>query len=313
MARLRLGLDLRLYGAPHAGLGRYAEELLSALVRFGDDLEIVTFTRGDQATRAYLSGLGLEVIESPYRPYTWQEQWYLPRQLQRAHLDLVHFPHFNVPLRYRGAYVVTIHDLIMHHFPWRVASQRSASIFWAKYGIYRQAMRVVAARARAVIAVSHYTAEDLLTYYPRLRERLRIIPEPTPAFAAAPNDDKEKALAYNIRSPYILVVGSFYPHKNLRLLLRAWPRVYAVTKRQLVLAGRFDAFAERLMGEAKARALLSDAADSPVRFLGFVSDQDLIRLYQGADFYLNPSLLEGAGLPGLEAIALAECRGFDNG
>ncbi|OGL87397.1 hypothetical protein A3I40_00140 [Candidatus Uhrbacteria bacterium RIFCSPLOWO2_02_FULL_48_12] len=304
MARIRLGLDLRLFGAYHSGLGRYAEELLNALVSYRHDLDIVVFVNANYANKQKLSSLGLEVREAPYRAYSWQEQWYFPRQLSGAKLDLMHFPHFNVPLMYRAPYVVTIHDLIMHHFPWRVASQRAWPVFWLKHLGYRLSVRQAVSRAAAVIAVSYYTAEDILTYYPKAAGRLRVITEPTPAFdVESSNNDNWNELAYNIKRPYILVVGNFYPHKNLQPLLRVWQRLYPLFKRQLVIVGRPDAFAEGLRALAKSLGLVSEDRESPVRFLGFIEDNELRQLYGQAEFFLTPSLMEGVGLPGLEALA----------
>lgn len=305
MARIRLGLDLRLFGAYHSGLGRYAKELLDALVSHGHDLDIVVFVNANYADKQKLSSLGLEVIEAPYRPYSYEEQLYFPLQLSRAKLDLVHFLHFNVPLLYRAPYVVTIHDLIMHHFPWRVASQRSLPIFGLKHLGYRLSVRLAVSRAAAVIAVSHYTAEDILTYYPKVAPRLRVITEPTPMLDIGLSDnDNWNELAYNIRSPYILVVGNFYPHKNLQALLKAWRRLYPLFKRQLVIIGRPDAFAERLRSMAESLGLVNESLESPVRFLGFIEDHKLRQLYKKAEFFLTPSLMEGVGLSGLEALAV---------
>lgn len=302
--KIRLGLDLRLLGAQHSGLGRYAEELLAALLNYGRNLHIAAFVGADGAARQKLSASGVEIIEAPFRPYSLAEQLYFPRLLYRARLDLVHFPHFNVPLLYGGPYVVTIHDLIMHHFPWRVASQRALPVFWLKHLAYRFSVRRVISRARAVIAVSHYTAEDILTYYPKAYSRLRLIAEPTPALGGVIADDKDIELAYNIKRPYILAVGNFYPHKNLQALLRAWQKLYPMFKRQLVIVGRLDAFANGLRSLAGSLGLINETQISPVRFLGFIEDNDLRQLYKNAEFYLVPSLLEGVGLPGLEALAL---------
>ena len=117
-------------------------------------------------------------------------------------------------------------------------------------------------------------------------------------------DDKDILLKYNIGRPYILIVGNLYPHKNTRTVMRVWQRLYPLAKRQLVIVGRLDVFARRLYNEALTLGLVYDSGESPVRFLGFVGDHDLRQLYRMAEYYLNPSLLEGVGLTGLEALAM---------
>src|SRR3989344_6094549 len=265
MAKFRLGIDLRLYGAEHSGLGRYSAEILDALLRYGHDLDIVGFVDSYSANKEKLAALGVAIIDAPYRPYSWQEQILLPSVIAKAKVDLVHFPHFNVPLTYGGPYVVTIHDLIMHHFPWRTTSQRVAPVFFMKHLAYRATVRRAINRARAVIAVSRYTAEDILTYYPQVAGRLKIILEPAPILGSQSDmklgvsrdlkrsvpevvsgecrDDKDILLKYNIGRPYILIVGNLYPHKNTRTVKRVWQRLNPLAKRQLVIVGRLEALA----------------------------------------------------------------------
>ena len=336
---MRLGLDLRLYGSRQAGLGRYGEAVFNSLMEYGKSLEIVAFINTNYTDKNQFVGYGVETIDCPYRPYSWPEQLYFPAVLKKAGLDLVHFLHFNVPLYYSGPYVVTIHDLIMHHFPWRVTSRRSTAIFLLKHLAYRASMRIVVRRAKFVITVSQYTAEDILTFYPKLSARLRVIPEVATLFKYAPvlargaesgfdspnnipkeivstgevkhrsfNDfrsaaDKNILLSYNIRRPYVIMVGNFYPHKNISPVLKAWRRLYPIYGRQLVMIGKMDSFAARHYEEALRLGLMNQSTrDSAVSFLGAVSDEDLRALYKMAEYYLNTSLMEGVGLPCLEAL-----------
>lgn len=302
MAALRLGLDARLLGAGRAGLGRYTEELLTALTRYGSNLEIVAFTDGSSESHAIVERFGIESHAAPYPPYSVAEQLKFPRMLSAARLDLVHFPHFNVPLGYREPYLVTIHDLILHYFPSRQASTRRALAYWIKYAAFRLAFRRVIVRAKRIIAVSNFTAEDLLTYYPWLCDRLRIVPEPIPSFTKFSTPDKGEKLPYTVRSPYVLVVGNFYPHKNIRTLLEAWVSVHRETGCQLVLVGRDDTFAAEL--KRYTQALFTSADEGAVAWLGLVTDGQLTVLYRRAAYCLCPSLYEGVGLPGMEALAL---------
>jgi glycosyltransferase involved in cell wall biosynthesis len=106
--------------------------------------------------------------------------------------------------------------------------------------------------------------------------------------------------AYGLGEAYLLYVGNFKPHKNLARLVRAFARLpeSARGSHQLVLAGSLDAFTASLRDEARALAL-----DERVRFPGFVAEADLAALYGGATALVFPSLLEGFGVPVLEAMA----------
>ncbi len=104
---------------------------------------------------------------------------------------------------------------------------------------------------------------------------------------------------HDIKKPYLLYVGNAYPHKNLERLLQA----FKIVKNQrhdlsLVLVGKIDYFYQRLQELSQELGLVGK-----IIFAGQVSDQDLKWLYQNSLAYIFPSLLEGFGLPGLEAMA----------
>ncbi len=100
--------------------------------------------------------------------------------------------------------------------------------------------------------------------------------------------------------PYFLYVGNAYPHKNLERLLEVFASLRADgLDAQLVLVGKMDHFYDRLRKEAAALGLLGRG---DVVFYGFAEEADLAELYRRARAYVFPSLLEGFGLPPLEAM-----------
>lgn len=94
-----------------------------------------------------------------------------------------------------------------------------------------------------------------------------------------------------IKEPYFLYVGNAYPHKNLGTLVAAFRQTKGNTK--LVLVGKDDFFYRRLKKEV---------ADDRIIFFGQVTDQELANLYHHAIALVSPSLMEGFGLPVLEAL-----------
>lgn len=295
MAKRRIGIDARLYGIHDRGLGRYVAEIIDIISPLKETYEIVCFVSPNNTEAHALIAKGFEVVDAPWRTYSWGEQWHFARALNSANLDLMFFPHFNVPIFYRRKFIVTIHDLILHHFPNRRASTLPAILYWCKYALYRLVLCSTVLRARHIVAVSSFTAEDLEDYYPDVKHRLTVVKEPTPEFASLhlPND-KNSDVVYTVNEPFVLVVGAFYPHKNLERVCRAWQAI-APTE-TLLLVGRMDAFAERLKSTV--------ANVSKIVFFGQASDAELRELYARARFVLVPSLYEGVGLPGIEALAL---------
>ncbi len=302
MAKIRLGIDARLYGPEHSGIGRYTADLAAAIQQhLSQEIEIVAFTDGSESAERQLHKQGIRVIPAPFRVYSLAEQLWLPRILRSARCDLLHFPHYNVPLLAPTPYLVTIHDLLLHHFPSADASNLPQPLFWLKYLVYRFSMRRTLRRARAIIAVSNFTAKDIQQYYPRVASKVIVIPQADTTWNAEnlelDDTDKNVSISYTNNQPFVLVVGNAYPHKNLSRLLEAW---HALSNAPLLLVvGRRDKFMVRLEKKAQTLNIMGR-----VKFLGFVPDSQLRQLYVQALFTICPSLFEGAGLPGLEALRL---------
>jgi glycosyltransferase involved in cell wall biosynthesis len=106
---------------------------------------------------------------------------------------------------------------------------------------------------------------------------------------------------FQIHTPFILSVGDLQPRKNQVGLIRAFARLinaYPQLKQNLVLAGKETWFTDQIHRAARE----SGVADR-IQFCGFVSDADLLHLYNACDLFVFPSFYEGFGLPALEAMA----------
>jgi glycosyltransferase involved in cell wall biosynthesis len=101
-----------------------------------------------------------------------------------------------------------------------------------------------------------------------------------------------------VKQDYLLYVGNAFPHKNLQFLIKSFLKISKLKpKWQLVLVGEIDGFYRSLQEMTQELGL-----ENKIIFLGKVSDQELKNLYQNALMYVFPSLCEGFGLPGLEAM-----------
>ena len=299
MAKLRIGIDARLLGPADRGLGRYTMELLSILAPLRKNFDFTVFLHTESTEANKIKALGYKIVAAPFRPYSFAEQIYFPKLIRQAKVDLMHFTHFNVPVVCPVPHIITIHDLILHHFPSRLSSTRSAIQYWSKYLLFRLMFRWVIERAYAIVAVSSFTAEDLHELYPQAEARLTVIKEPVPDFIEFGANDRNMFLSYTKARPYAVVVGAFYPHKNIARLLRCWKSLEK--NMDLLLIGREDSFSESLKQVARQLNMLDEPGG--VRFMGCVNDADLRAYYDEAAFVIVPSLWEGVGLPGIEAIA----------
>lgn len=219
-----------------------------------------------------------------------------------AGADIWHFPHYNVPWRFRPRRpcAVTVHDLIHLLFP-EVAGSR------AKWLAGRILMMHAVRRAGAILTVSECSRRDLARTFRIPEERIVITPNAVdPAFMPVGEqgvDALREELGLSQR--YLLAVGIHKPHKNLSFLIRTfleWRKQSDAGREvTLVLCGQGEA-ASRELGRLAAGLASGDTGiPAAVRFLPWIDHTRLPALYQGADALVFPSLYEGFGLPVLEA------------
>lgn len=302
---MRIGIDARFYGPFGKGLGRYTQRLIENLADIDHENDYVLFLRKDNFGQCQLSNPRFEKVIVDVRWYTLAEQWKIPFAIARAKVDLMHFPHFNIPIIAGIPYVATIHDLILNHFSTERATTLSPMLYRFKVMAYNFVLRRAIRNARRILTVSAYSKSQILKTYPMDPDRVVVAHEaallPPPDDQERRPDDQERiASLYGIRNPYLLFVGNAYPYKNLETLLEVWKTLKADGRcdLHLVLVGKMDYFYLRLKDRAWKSGL-----DDLVHFVGYVPDDYLPLFYRSAWAYLFPSLEEGFGLPGLEAMS----------
>lgn len=308
---MRIGIDARFYGSVGKGLGRYTQKLLEHLERFPGDDEFVVFLRKENFDEYQPGDRRFKKVLAHFPWYGFLEQLVFPFVLFRHRLDLMHFPHFNVPLFYRKRFVVTLHDLILLHYPTLRGTTRNAFVYWLKYAMYRVVIASATRRAERIITVSQFTKHDLAKLYPAAAQKIIVTYEAADPVCAWRSQAQERAFLSRLElvkcseqdnagamrdiiKPFVLYVGNAYPHKNLEAVIDV---AAALPQYEFVLVGKEDYFYSRLKEKAREQTLPN------VRFAGFVDDQDLNVLYRHARLYVFPSLYEGFGLPPLEAMS----------
>jgi len=305
---MRIGIDARFYGSVGKGLGRYAQKLIENLEKIDRENQYFIFLLKENFEEYQPKNKNFHKILADYRWYTFSEQIDMPKILNRYDLDLVHFPHFNVPFFYRKKFVITIHDLILLHFPTFKNTRLNPFFYWIKYLAYKFIIGSAIRRSKKIITVSKFSQKDILENYPFLKDFKVAVTYEACDFPQFFENKKEQRITilnkYGIIKPYILYVGNAYPHKNLERLLEAWNLLVSEKTQkkedigQLVLVGKRDYFYEKLSYRIKRDKIKN------VILTGFVQDDDLSSIYQGSTAYIFPSLYEGFGLPPLEAMTM---------
>jgi glycosyltransferase involved in cell wall biosynthesis len=293
---MNLGFDAKRVFHNATGLGNYSRDVLRILSRLHPEHACFAYTPRPGRLPFDLAGGRLEVrgpggLLGRAFPALWRTRG-IVADLRRDRIDVFHGLSNELPLgieRSEVASVVTIHDLIFERLP-DLYPPLDRRIYAAKA---RSAVR----RAGAVVAVSEQTASDLVELYGVPRPRIHVVYQtcdevfrtPVPAERL-----REVAARYELPPRFLLAVGTIERRKNLLLALRALEGLPGVP---LVAVGRPTPYAEELVSFARSRGL-SDR----VRLLSGVSTPDLAAMYRLATLALYPSLLEGFGIPIVEAL-----------
>ena len=300
---MKILLDARLYGLEHAGLGRYTLNLIEELKKLGDKEEFVILLR-----KKYYDKLRFpknwKKVKADFRHYSYTEQIMLPILLYKERADIVHFPHFNVPVLYFGKYVVTVHDLLMHKFVGGAVTTLPFPFYQIRRVGYNIAFYKAMKFSRKIIVPTNYVKNDVVDNYKINPDKVAVIYEGISTFDGAKRDTQNgirKTLKkYNIEKPYFIYVGNAYPHKNLESAIDAVTKLNRKSSENVlfVIAGSRDVFKDRLKDYVEKRNV-----HKYVRLLGYVPDEDLGVLLKQSVALIYPSLSEGFGLQGLESMA----------
>ncbi|MFA6422332.1 MAG: glycosyltransferase family 1 protein, partial [Candidatus Buchananbacteria bacterium] len=297
---MKIGIDARLYGTKHAGIGRYTEQVIKNLEKIDSQNQYFVFLQKDGFDSYQPQAPNFKKVLADFEVYGFGEQLGYPSLLKKYNLDFVHFTHFNVPLFFKGKFVVTIHDLIISHYPSTRATTLNPILYFIKLFFYRLVIRATAKKARKIIAVSEFTKTDIVRLLKVNPDKIEVIYEGVDFAIKEANNCDDVLAKYGINNEFLLYVGSAYPHKNLESLVSAFKEVLkSKPEMQLVLVGRINYFYERL------RVFINYNCDPAVKkkiiLTGYADDEDLSCLYKKATVYVFPSLIEGFGLPPLEA------------
>lgn len=287
----KIGIDARLW--QETGIGRYIRNLVLNLGEFDKVNTYVFFAKRADFEDIKLSARNLkfEIIECEIPWHSVREQLEFPRLLNKYQLDLMHFPYFSVPAFYNKPFVVTVHDLIMNHFPTGRATTLPLPFYLAKKFGYSVIIKNAILKSKKIITPSTATKQEILDHYTVASEKIAVTPE-----GIDHNIINFKPTIFKDKHPYFLYVGNAYPHKNVEKLIEAF-LIFSEKHPEYVLrlAGKTDFFYKRLITQIKS---------PKIEFLGYVSDSDLAKLYTYSKATCVPSRMEGFGLTVLEAMSM---------
>lgn len=285
---MKIGIDCRLWD--ETGVGRYIRNLVLNLQQLDRKNDYTLFVLSKDYDKFKIQNSKFKIAKADVKWHSFEEQIKFPQILNREDLDLMHFSYFSVPIFYNRPFVVTIHDLIVNHFPTGHASTLPGPIYNFKRLAYKFVLNQAAKKAKKIIAVSNATKQDVIDNLEINKDKITVTYEGVEQKLVV----SSQKLA--VKGKYFLYVGNAYPHKNLERLLEAFKMLDLDVN--LVFIGKDDYFYKRLKNKSQEMGL-----SDKIVFKQNITDEELSGLYKNALALVFPSLMEGFGLPSLEAMA----------
>jgi len=293
---MKIGIDARLI--EETGVGRYIRNLISNVSVIDDHNDYVVFLPEKVFDAWVPPNSRWKKVLAGVHWHTLAEQFVMPRIFAAEDLDLVHIPYHNPPILYRGNMVITIHDLTILHFSTGKATTLPIPLYWLKRLGYWLELWIGLRKAAKIIAVSTTTKQEIMDHFHIPSNRIAVTYEGV-NLQLLHNTKNKKALMVG---PYVLYVGNAYPHKNIELLIQSFAHALRDGTNDdsatLVLVGKEDYFYRRMK-----RIVHDMGLEKSVIFFGYANDTELANLYANAQVFVFPSLMEGFGLPALEALS----------
>lgn len=295
----KLVIDARESGT---STGRYIDKLIEYLHRLpdfsGTDPKYAVTLLAKPHRLKFLRGIapGFAVEPTNHKEFTFAEQIGFKKQIESLQPNLVHFPAVQQPVwlslrpsHGRGRVVTTMQDLTTLRFR---NPAKNPVVFTVKQWVYRWVNHRVARRSDLLITPSQFVKDDIVAFSGVSPDKITVTHEsadelPQPAQPVASLEGKA----------FIMYIGRPTPHKNLERLVEAFAQLQATRPElHLALAGKKDSNYERIANIATQKGV------KQIVFTDFISDQQLRWMYEHCQVYVFPSLSEGFGLPGLEAM-----------
>ena len=268
--------------------GRLHREYLTQLEKIDQQTDFhVIITEDDQGAWVPSNkNITMHVVK--WKFYRFGEQLGYAWFLYSLKADLVHFMWPQQPLLYFGKRISNVHDLTLLRFE---NIDKNRYIYKFEKFVFRLLLWNVVRRSSRILVISNYVKNDVLGFSKINPDKVIV------AHCAASQLQHRRPMPIQklANTQFVFYVGNAFPHKNLERLIDA---VDILRQKHphlaLVIAGRKDYFHTQLEQYADNRA--------HIHILGFVEEGELAWLYNHAQAYIFPSLSEGFGLPGLEAM-----------
>ena len=166
---MRIGIDARLYS--ESGIGRYIRNLLKYLQKLDSNNDYFVFLLKKDFDKVIL-GKNFQKVEANFKWYGIEEQYKFPGLLNKYKLDLVHFPHFNIPIFYLGKFVITVHDLIHQKFQMNRVTTLNPITYKIKQFGYSTVFNIALRNSQKIFVPSNYVKKEILKKFSVYKDKI---------------------------------------------------------------------------------------------------------------------------------------------
>jgi glycosyltransferase involved in cell wall biosynthesis len=297
------------------GYGRHARALLSNLVALDTHNHYTFFMDSAENLESLPSGAAVQMVQaasptviaaSSKSRRSLADMWRMSRAMSDGDFDLLLFPtvYSYVPIFSRARKIIMIHDVIAETYPQLTLPSATAKLFW------KMKVKLGRLQADAIVTVSDYSRQGIVKHLKVLPERVFVVSEASdPCFQVlkkpTPTPYLERlGITGDCRT--VLYVGGFNPHKNLQMLVSVFAKLVseqAFSDLRLVMVGEYKKEAFHSYFETIKNQVEELGIEERVVFTGFLPDEELVVLLNLSTVLVLPSLIEGFGLPAVEAAA----------
>ncbi len=300
--KMKIGFDAKRLFLNQTGLGNYSRFVLDSLLAYYPENTYYLFTtktRKNASTQSYFSDKRVHIIEPKgifrfsFLKSIWRS-FFLAKDPTIQDLDIYHGLSHELPmgLPHRVKKIVTVHDLIFVRYP----KLFNPIDVW----IYKQKLKSACNRANLIVAISEQTKNDIVELFGISASKIKVIYQGcNQVYFNKITEEKKLDVKkkYQLPDQFILNVGSIEERKNVSLLVDALAKIATNNRPHLVLIGKRTSYTKVVEEKIKSYGL-----EAYVHILPYISFEDLPAIYQRASLFAYSSIIEGFGIPILEAM-----------
>ena len=280
-------IDFRRY-FDKTGISSYLKSILCAIINNTDNKYYILINKNDKTKIEEIVGCNIKIIYAASKPFSFLSNIEIPYLIKKNNIDIFHATHFDIPLfivLVQCKLISTIHDII----PLKYSYVYKKGLL--KYCYFKFMFSMCVLLSKKIITVSEYSKKDLIEYFNIKPEKIVVIYN---SFSGKVTHETKRNELNNV-----LFVGTNFEHKNILCVVKAI---------KILKDKGFDVHFDIAGARRDYTNIIEDyikenQLENNIKVWEKVSEEQLDKLYRNANLYVYPSLVEGFGIPLLEAMS----------